>query len=91
MFTFHWSELLIVGVCGLVLFFGLAMLMLRRRNEVLQKFLTPEEPDLEEEFFRVRAPKRSEPSQEEIAREESSETAEVPGENTAQWGTLEKT
>ena len=59
-FTFHWSELLIVVLGGLALLVGLAFLMLRRRNEVLQKFLTPEEPDLEEEFFRIHYPEPEE-------------------------------
>ena len=92
MFTFHWSELLVVGLCGLVLFFGLALVMLRRRNEVLQKFLTPEEPDLEKDFFRVRSPKQEvavqeKTLQEETAESESSQTAASPSEETAHWGT----
>ena len=84
MFTFHWSELLVVVLGGLVLFFGLALLMLRRRYEILQKWLTPEEPDLEEEFFRVRKAPLKEPlSEEEIVEEDTSETDE---ESTVQWG-----
>ena len=83
---------MVVGVCGLVLFFGLALVMLRRRNEVLQKFLTPEEPDLEKDFFRVRNPKQEatvqeNTPQEKTAESESSETAERPSEETARWGT----
>jgi hypothetical protein len=83
MFTFHWIELLVVIVCGLALFLGLAFLMLRRRNEILQTFLTPEEPHLEEEFFRVRTPKQDEPPQEETAEPEPHESVE---EETADWG-----
>ena len=96
MFTFHWSELLVVVVCGLALFFGLALLMLRRRNEILQKFLTPEEPHLEEEFFRVRRPKQEEtppevPPQEDMPLEKTpepvaSEATNVPDETTARRG-----
>ncbi|GHT46927.1 hypothetical protein FACS189454_08820 [Planctomycetales bacterium] len=52
MFTFQPVELLIVFVGGLALFAGIALLMLRRRNEILQQYLTPDEPELEEEFFR---------------------------------------
>ena len=84
MFTFHWSELLVIVIGGLVLFIGLALLMLRRRNEVLQEFLTPDEPNLEEEFFRVRTP---EPKEEEVAEEEDKETEDTTSENTVQWGT----
>jgi len=89
MFTFHWIELLVVIVCGLVLFLGLAFLMLRRRNELLQTFLTPEEPNLEEEFFRVRPPKQEEPPPEEIAEETAEPEAEASEatEGTANWGT----
>ena len=82
MFTFHWIELLVVIVCGLALFLGLAFLMLRRRNEMLQTFLTPEEPNLEEEFFRVRSPKPKEPEPEDATEPESNE----PVEETANWG-----
>ena len=89
MFTFHWSELLVVVISGLVLFLGLALLMLRRRNEILEKFLTPEEPNLEEEFFRVRTPKQETPPQEDAAESESNETAEASGEDAARWGTSE--
>jgi LPXTG-motif cell wall-anchored protein len=80
MFTFHWSELLVVIVGGLGLLLGLALVMLRRRNEVLQKFLTPEEPNLEEEFFRVPKPKQTEPPQDENAddsEEKTNGTADV--------------
>ena len=79
MFTFHWSELLVVVISALALFFGLALLILRRRNEVIQDFLTPEGFDLEEEFFRVRMPPQpEEPPEEEDAAQETNtdETAE---------------
>jgi len=87
MFTFHWSEFLIVVVGGLILFFGLALLMLRRRNEILQKFLTPEEPDLEEEFFRVRKSEPVETPSEDSADQEASEAAQDTAEETVRWGT----
>ena len=87
MFTFHWSELLVVGICGLVLFLGLAFLMLRRRNEILQKFLTPEEPNLEEEFFRVRVPKQEKTLQEDTDEAESSVTTEEAAKDAVRWGT----
>ena len=88
MFTFHWSELLVVAVCGLALLIGLAFLMLRRRNEMLQTFLTPEEPNLEEEFFRVRAPEQEEIPPEDAAESETDEAGEEAsgGEKSAQWG-----
>jgi hypothetical protein len=86
MFTFDWSELLVVAICGLVLFLGLAFLMLRRRNEILQKFLTPEEPNLEEEFFRVRAPKQEETPSEALTESETDEMAEESDAETARWG-----
>jgi len=86
MFTFHWSELLVVAVGGLALLIGLAFLMLRRRNEMLQTFLTPEEPNLEEEFFRVRTPKQEETPPENATEPETNEaTEEKPGEET-HWG-----
>ena len=50
-----------------MLLLGLAFLALRRRNEVLQDFLTPDEPDLEEEFFRVRSVPTEETPDEESA------------------------
>jgi hypothetical protein len=84
--TFHWSELLVVVVCGLALFLGLAFLMLRRRNEILQKFLTPEEPDIEEEFFRVRAPKQEETPLEAPTESEADEAAEESDAEPPRWG-----
>ena len=97
MFTFHWSELLVVVIGGLVLFIGLAFLVLRRRNEILIDFLTPEEPNLEEEFFRVRKIQPSETLPEEETESETdgeSETDHAPegaaaeraNEGTVQWG-----
>ena len=86
MFTFHWSELLVIVIGGLVLLLGLALIMLRRRNEILQDFLTPEDPNLEEEFFRVRVPKQKEPPPEETtadSEENTNGTAEIPNTNTA--------
>ena len=92
MFTFHWSELLVVILGGIILFFGLALLMLRRRNEILQRFLTPEEPNLEEEFFRVRAPKQTEqaktPPENADETENKAETAKTtPDTDAVRWGT----
>jgi hypothetical protein len=89
MFTFHWSELLVIVLGGLVLFLGLALVMLRRRNEILQDFLTPDEPDLEEEFFRVRTPKQTEPPTEEDtadSEENTSGTVEVSDNGTVPPG-----
>lgn len=87
MFTFHWSELLVIVLGGLVLFFGLALLMLRRRNEMLKTFLTPEEPNLEQDFFRVRKPKPEETPPKNVAAEpEANGTTEADAETT-RWGT----
>ena len=72
---------MIIVLGGLILLIGLAFLMLRRRNEILQKFLMPEEPNLEEEFFRVRQPKPVEET------EEPEETEAEPEEEVAKWGT----
>ena len=75
MFTFHWSELLVIVLAGLALFFGLAFLMLRRRIDILKDFLTPEEPNLEVEFFGARQPKQE---QVEMPPEEVADTPEPP-------------
>ena len=91
MLTFHWSELLVVVIGGLVLFLGLAFLMLRRRNEVLQRFLTPDEPSLEEEFFRVHRPKQDEASQEDTDVETEINEAEEVDEEVVRWGVSGKT
>ena len=74
-----------VIVCGLILFFGLALLVLRRRNEILQRFLTPEETDLEEEFFRVINPKQEISASEEVDEQEI-EAEHVPVEESVHWG-----
>jgi hypothetical protein len=89
MFTFSWHELLVVIIGGLILFLGLALVMLRRRNEILQVFLTPEDPNIEENFFRVRKEEQQEPPPEEYAAESetSREAEDTPDENAVQWGT----
>ena len=84
MLTFQWSELFVIVLGGLVLLIGLAFLMLRRRNEVLQEFLTPDEPDLEEEFFRVRQPK---PIEDDIEEPDANEAEKSEEEKVVQWGT----
>lgn len=80
---------MVIVVCGLALFLGLAFLMLRRRNEILQKFLTPEEPNLEEEFFRVRPPKQEKILPEDVTEAETSETEteKASDEEASRWGT----
>ena len=78
---------MVVG--GLVLFLGLALLMLRRRNDVLQIFLTPEEPGLEEEFFGVRHVKQKKsPSDDISADPEEDKSVNVADEGTVHWGAL---
>ena len=81
---------------GLVLFFALAMLALRRRNEMLQDFLTPEEPNLEQEFFGARTPKQKEALPEEKASEPETTETETTGTDDVdaehvRWGTAEET
>jgi len=83
--TFHWSELLVILLGGLVLFLGLALLILRRRGEIMQELLTPEEPELEEEFFRVRKVQPEETPAEED-KEGADEAEGETKENTVQWG-----
>jgi len=84
---FHWSELLVVIGGGLILLFGLALLVLRRRSEILQNFLTPDEPDLEDEFFRVKQKPPEEIPEDLPPEEEPDETSEMPNDNAVQWGT----
>lgn len=54
MLTFSTTDLVIVLIAGFILLVGLSFLALRRRDEMLQDFLTPEEPDIETEFFKKR-------------------------------------
>ena len=54
MFTFQFLDFLIVCVGGLILLVGLTFFALKRRNEILRDFLMPEEPDIEQEFFKLR-------------------------------------
>ena len=83
---------MIVVLGGIALFIGLALLMLRRRNEVLQLFLTPEEPELEEEFFRVHdSEEESGDEQEEMSfeviDEPENELEQLPNTEDISWGT----
>lgn len=83
MFTFQPIDLLIVLVAGLILIAGLSLLSLRRRDEILQDFLTPDESGIESEFL-----KRKEPVVKQQVEEtkESNET-DVDMEPMA-WGTI---
>jgi hypothetical protein len=74
-FTFQPIELLIVLFAGLALVSGLSFLILRRRDEILQDFLTPEEPEIEQEFFK-RKPAEESATPEEIHEEEKENVTE---------------
>ncbi len=82
-FTFQPIDLAIVLATGLVLVVGLALFALRRRNEILRTYLTSDEEDIEEQFFRAR-PKKPvvEDSEPEITEEE------LPADEISnEWGT----
>ncbi|MDR3183427.1 MAG: hypothetical protein LBT89_11035 [Planctomycetaceae bacterium] len=85
-FTFHWSELLVIAVGGILMLISVAVLMLRRRNEILQEYLTPEEPELEDSFFRTsnEPAETEEPEPETVGEESLSPEPEQPPE--VQWG-----
>ena len=85
LFTFQFLDILIVFVGGLILFAGLTFFALKRRNEILRDFLTPEEPDIEQEFFKLKEKPKpdAEPIEEQPVEPESNDTAiEETG-----WGT----
>jgi len=51
---------LVVIVAGIaVAVFGLTFLTLRRRAEILDEYFTPDEEDIEEDFFRRRAQRQN--------------------------------
>jgi hypothetical protein len=80
-FTFSPIEALIIFVAALVLLGGLAMLSMRRRSEILQNILTPEEPNLATEFFKKRP--LIEETQNDIPPPEPNDSEETIG----GWGT----
>lgn len=81
--TFQPVDLVVILVTGLILVVGLSLLALRRRNEILRDYLTPEEKDIEEQFFRrrVRAPEKQE------AEPEKAEESPAESEVGSEWGT----
>jgi hypothetical protein len=79
-FTFTLIEFLIIFVSALVLVVGLAMFALRRRGEILQDFLTPEEPNLATEFFKKR-PELVESPEEGLPAEQQNEEEQI-----GEWG-----
>lgn len=83
MFTFQPIDLLLVLVAGLLLVAGLSLLSLRRRNEILQDFLTPDETGIDVEFLKRKEPVVEQPVEE---AEESNET-EAEIESTG-WGDI---
>ncbi len=84
MFSFRSLEILIVLLAGILLFGGLALLALRRRNEILQEYLTPHNPDIEQEFFKRRPEKEAPPPE---TTDEDTESEEVDPMKDATWGT----
>ncbi len=86
MFSWAFLQFLIVLLVSLVLFCGMALLALRRRNEILQEFLTPDNPNIEQEFFKKRPPKE-EPTPE--ATDAEVEPGEEDPMRNAVWGTQE--
>ena len=86
MFTLQFLDLLIIVAAGLVLLAGLTFLALKRRNEILQEFLTPEEPDIEKEFFKHREKSKggTVTTEEQPPSTESTDHAE---EKESGWGT----
>lgn len=77
MFTFSTIDLIIVSVAGFILLIGLSYLALRRRDEILQDFLTSEEPNIEAEFFKKR-PVAEKEAEEVVREEEKPEDSEKP-------------
>jgi len=55
-YTIQPIEFWIVFGFAVLLMIGICFFTIRRRNEILQEFLTPEEPDIEEHFFKKRSP-----------------------------------
>jgi hypothetical protein len=86
-FTFQPLELLIVLFACLALVSGLSFLILRRRDEILQDFLTPDEPDIEQEFFK-RKPVEEPAEPEEVHAEETITKDEPPPD--IGWGVTEQ-
>lgn len=84
MFTFQPIELLIVLIAGFILLAGLSLLALRRRNEILRNFLTPDEREIETEFFRRREPDAPQTNEE----EKPIETTEETPQDESGWGNI---
>ncbi len=84
MLTFQPLDILIAFAAGLILVAGLTLLALRRRNEILQEFLTPDEPDIEKEFFKRRAKEIADKQIVQSTDESDVETA--PDGEDAGWG-----
>jgi hypothetical protein len=85
MLTFRLIDLLIVLLVGVVLLSGLSLLILRRRDEILQDYLTPPDgQEIEQEFFR-RKPLADEKPSEEPVPQNVPAPEEKPDDNTG-WG-----
>lgn len=84
MFSYLTVELLVVVMAALLTLVGLSLLALRRRNEILQDYLTPEEHDIEQEFFKKRPVREPPPKKEEPKPVEPTEVDPMSG---ATWGT----
>ncbi|MDR2171162.1 MAG: hypothetical protein LBP59_13545 [Planctomycetaceae bacterium] len=82
MFTFSLIEFIIIFVAAIVLLGGLVVFSMRRRSEILQDILTPEEPNLATEFFKKR------PEVEKtIEKEPEQQEQQTDEETIGEWGT----
>ncbi|MDR2642560.1 MAG: hypothetical protein LBC74_07180 [Planctomycetaceae bacterium] len=87
MFTFSLIESLIIFVTALVLLGGLVVFSMRRRSEILQDILTPEEPNLATEFFKKKPTVEEVPN--EITTNEQQNNEEDEEEIIGGWGISE--
>ncbi len=65
---------------------GLTAFALRRREEILEDYFTPDEKDIEDDFFRRRAERRA--AAKPAPAEEDADSAQ-PETEEAQWGNAE--
>ncbi|MGL4593552.1 MAG: hypothetical protein ACRCUY_02345 [Thermoguttaceae bacterium] len=82
MFTFSLLELAIILLGWIVMIFGLTFFALRRRDEILQDFLVPNDTNIDQEFFRAHNVPEAAP---EVKEESVHETATHTPEDTG-WG-----
>lgn len=78
-----WTEVMVILVGFVLVLLGLTFFLYRRRDEILEEIFTPEESELDQEFF-----KRIEEQQKQLETVEAEPSLDEVDSEGFEWGDL---